>query len=133
MKTLLFVAAVASVMGTGASAGTRSVAPSRAQRVDVVLSDFAFTPMALHLRQGRTYRLHFANQGSGGHNFTAPEFFAASRIEPADVGAVIGGRVELARGESRDVRLVPGAGAYRVICTHPLHTTFGMTGSVIVD
>ena len=133
MRALLFLAAMAVGIGVDAAAATRRPAAQRLARVDVVLSDFAFTPQALHLRQGRPYRLRFVNQGTGGHNFTAPEFFAVARIDPADIGAVAGGRVELARGESREVRLVPAAGAYRVVCTHPLHTSFGMVGSIVVD
>jgi uncharacterized cupredoxin-like copper-binding protein len=133
MKALLFITAIVVGIGADAAAATRRPAAQRPQRVDILFSDFAFTPPALHLRQGQPYRLHFVNQGSGGHNYAAPEFFAAARIDPADAASVAGGRVELGRGESRDVRLVPTAGAYRVVCTHPLHATFGMVGTITVD
>ncbi len=133
MKTVLFLAALAIGIGADAAASTRRPAAQRLQRVDIVLSDFAFTPAALHLRQGQPYRLRFVNQGSGGHNFMAPEFFAAARIDPGDIRAVAGGGVELGRGESREVRLAPAPGAYRVVCTHPLHASFGMVGSIVVD
>jgi plastocyanin len=31
------------------------------------------------------------------------------------------------------VRLVPAAGTYRVMCTHFMHPSFGMTGAITVD
>ena len=48
----------------------------------------------LHLRAGRPYRLEVHNAASGGHDFTAPEFFAAARIAPADAAKVAGGLVQ---------------------------------------
>src|SRR3954465_8000965 len=108
----------------GAFAATARKPGGRVQRVNVVLSNFAFTPQTLHLNRGRAYRLHFVNQGSDGHNFSAPEFFAAAQINAADMGAVSGGKVELGKGESRDVRLVPTVGKYAVTCTHFLHASF---------
>lgn len=124
---------LANVFWGGASAATPRKPAERTQLVNVVLTNFAFTPQTLHLNRGRTYRLHFVNQGSDAHNFSAPEFFAASQINAADMGAVSGGKVELGKGESRDVRLVPSAGKYAVTCTHFLHASFGMTGSITVD
>lgn len=109
--------------------------PSRDQvmQVDVVLSNFAFTPATLRLHHGQAYVLRFINRGSGGHNFAAPEFFAAARIDPASVDALSKSRIELKKGEIRDVRLVPAAGTYKVKCTHFMHTAFGMKGSISVE
>jgi plastocyanin len=98
------------------------------ERVEIVLSNFAFTPSTIHLSPGRPYLLHFVNRGSGGHNFAAKDFFAAARIT-GDVPT--GGVGEL--GESRDVALVPAAGRYKVKCTHFFHSGLGMKGKVIVE
>lgn len=95
-------------------------------RVEIILSNFKFTPETIRLTAGQPVTLHFVNQGSGGHNFSAPEFFAG-------VTGVSGGKVELAKGESRDVTLTPRAGSYTVRCTHFLHTGFGMKGTVVVQ
>ena len=97
------------------------------ERVTVTLANFSFTPKVLHLAAGRPVTLHFVNAGSGSHNFVAPEFFAAA------TPALSGGRVDLAKGETRDVTLTPHAGHYSVRCTHFLHTTFGMTGTIDVS
>jgi plastocyanin len=62
----------------------------------------------------------------------APEFFARAQLSPADAAAA-GGKVEVGKGERRTVQLIPAAGSYRVTCTHFLHASFGMTGSITVD
>jgi len=102
-------------------------------RTDIVLADFSFTPASLHLKAGQTVTLHFVNRGSGGHNFDAPEFFAAAQIDPASAGAVKDGKVELKKGLSADVTLVPAKGSYHVHCSHLMHTGFGMKGDITVD
>ncbi len=102
-------------------------------RTEIVLADFSFTPAALHLKAGQAVTLHFVNRGSGGHNFDAPDFFAAARIDPASAGAVKNGKVELKKGLSADVTLVPAKGSYHVHCSHLMHTGFGMKGDITVD
>ena len=109
-----------------------SAAP-QAERIAIELSDFAFAPAALRLRRDRPYLLHFVNKGSGGPNYSAPAFFAAARIDPADAAFVRKGTVEVARGQSGTVRLVPAAGRYKVKCTHFIHPAFGMRGTIVVD
>lgn len=106
---------------------------SQAKSVTITLSNFAFDPADLRLVHGQPYRLHFVNTGSGGHNFAAKDFFAAARIDPADAAAIADGKVELEKGQSRDVRLVPATGSYKVKCSHFMHTTLGMKGVIHVD
>ena len=115
------------LLAPSAAMAQGSAAPGR---MEIALSNFAFTPSAIHLHQGRPYVLHFVNQGSGGHNFAARDFFAAARISGASPP---GGVIELKKGESRDVSLVPAAGRYKVKCTHFLHAGFGMKGEILVD
>jgi plastocyanin len=131
MRATLLVAALLSGLCANVSVAAQS--RTRAQPIDVILTDFAFAPQRLHLRQGQAYRLRFVNRGSGGHNFSSPAFFAAARIDPADAGAVAGGKVELGGNQSRTLRLVPAAGSYAATCTHFLHAGFGMVGSITVD
>jgi len=49
--------------------------------INISLTNYAFTPGALNLKTGTTYHLHFINSGSKDHNFSAPEFFAASQVK----------------------------------------------------
>jgi len=104
-----------------------------AQRIDVELSNFDFTPNRLTLRHGQPYRLHLTNKGSGGHNFSAPAFFKAATVAPEDAATVAEGAIELGKGESRDIRLVPAMGRYKLKCTHFMHSGFGMKGEIVVE
>jgi plastocyanin len=133
MRTLSVIVLLAIGLCGSASAATRPPAGRRAQPVDIILSDFAFTPQNVRLHHGQTYQLRFVNQGSGGQNFSAPEFFAAAQISAADAAAASGGKVELGKGQSRTVRLIPAAGSYKMACTHFLHASYGMTGSITVN
>jgi plastocyanin len=103
-----------------------TVAADAPPRVEITLANFKFAPELIRLKAGQSVTLHFVNQGSGGHNFAAPEFFAG-------VAGVKGGKIELGKGESRDVTMTPRAGTYAVRCTHFLHTSFGMKGSIVVQ
>lgn len=107
----------------------------KAPVITVTLGDHDFTPAHIRLDRSEPYRLHLVNKGSGGHDFTAPDFFSAAAIAPSDRALAPRGKVELAKGESREIRLVPlAAGDYPVVCTHFMHAAMGMKGKVtIVD
>jgi uncharacterized cupredoxin-like copper-binding protein len=105
-----------------------------AETVSVELSSFKFTPSALRLQHGHAYRLHLVNASSGGHDFSAPAFFAASAIAPEDRGKVAGGKVKLSGGQAVDIMLTPQkAGTYPLTCTHFMHSGFGMKGQITVQ
>ena len=112
---------------------TPSVARDEA-RVDIVLANFSFTPSTISLKAGYPVKLHFENKGSGGHDFTAPEFFKAAAMDGA-TRTKLGkkGRIELDGGTSADLILTPKAGTYKVKCGHFLHSGFGMTGTITVS
>ena len=102
---------------------------SGTRTVEVQLSNFDFSPATIRLRAGEPVVLRLVNAGRSGHNFSAPQFFAAA----TDVsGAVRNGKVEVAGRQSRDVRLTPARGTYRLSCTRTLHTAFGMSGQIVV-
>jgi plastocyanin len=104
--------------------------PAAPMTVEVQLSSFAFAPDAIRLRAGQPIVLHLVNSGSGGHNFSAPEFFArAGGLS----GPVTRGAVEVPGHQRVDIRLTPAAGTYRLKCTHTLHSSFGMRGEIVVE
>ena len=121
MRTLLF-AFLLSLPAVAAAQAPRTV--------EVALSSFDFTPSEIRLRAGEPIVLHLVNTGGGGHNFTAPQFFAAAS---GVSGPVRDGKVEVGSHASADVRLTPARGRYRLRCTHSLHTAFGMSGEIIVE
>ena len=101
--------------------------------VAVQLSNFSFTPNTIQLRAGAPVTLRLQNASHGGHNFAAPQFFAAAKIDPRSAALVRNGAVELPGGSAVNVTLVPTAGRYRLKCTHTLHSTFGMKGTILVQ
>ncbi|HET7085843.1 MAG TPA: cupredoxin domain-containing protein [Rhizomicrobium sp.] len=102
--------------------------------ISITLTNYAFTPSTINLKAGTTYHLHFVNSGSKDHNFSAPEFFAASQIAPDDSAKVEKGLVALESGQSVDLTITPGrAGTFAVECTHFMHKMMGMHGSIIVQ
>lgn len=109
---------------------TAALAQDAPARVEVRLSSFDFTPSTIRLAAGRPVVLHLVNEGRGGHNFSAPEFFASARNV---TGPVRDGTVEVAGRQSADISLTPARGSYRLRCTHTLHTAFGMTGEIVVE
>lgn len=101
--------------------------------VTVMLESYSFSPNPIVLRAGQPVRLEFVNRSSGkGHNFTARNFFAASRI--VEGRELVGnGEVELAPGRSVTIALIPARGAYKVHCGHPFHKMLGMTANIVVQ
>jgi uncharacterized cupredoxin-like copper-binding protein len=130
LRSLVGLLTLTSLALSGSASLADAPAPAA---VPVVLANFSFTPSDLHLTADKPVTLQFVNEGSGGHNFVAPEFFAAAAMDEA-TRARVGekGVVELGKGESADIALTPKAGSYKVKCTHFLHAGFGMTGTITV-
>jgi uncharacterized cupredoxin-like copper-binding protein len=105
---------------------------SEAETVEVKLSNFKFAPSTIELKAGQPYNLRLTGAASGGHDFTAPEFFAAAKVMSGDASIIRSGNVELNSGEAVTVRLIPAAGEYRLVCTHTGHAALGMVGKIIV-
>ena len=101
--------------------------------VDVVLADFSYSPKTIRLNEGQKVTLRLINQGSGGHNFSAPEFFGKAQIDPASAPLIRKGKVEVKKGATVDLTLTPAAGQYKLKCTHFLHSGFGMKGRIVVE
>ena len=60
--------------------------------------------------------------------------FADAAVAPDDQSKVVDGSIEVAGGQSIDVKFVPNtAGTYKFHCSHFLHSAFGMTGEAVVQ
>jgi plastocyanin len=127
MRNLLFFALILT-----ASASAPDGAWAQPATVGVELSNFKFNPAAIQLSAGAPTTLHLQNASGGGHNFSAPEFFAAAKIDPRSAALVRRGTVEVPGHGAVDVSLVPAAGTYKLKCSHAFHSTFGMTGTITV-
>jgi len=118
------------VMALGACGGALAQTP---QQIDIVLTNYAFAPGTIELKQGVSYDLHFSNGADKSHSFSAPEFFAASQVAPEAGAGLAHGVVELKGGQALDVLITPGrAGSYDFTCTHFMHSTMGMHGTIVV-
>jgi plastocyanin len=107
---------------------------SSAMVVEVDLTNFAFSPASLPLQQGVPYRLHFVNKSSGGHDFTAKDFFEEATVDPAGQALLKNGKISLKGSETADVGVVANrVGHYDVVCSHLMHATMGMRGDIVVQ
>jgi uncharacterized cupredoxin-like copper-binding protein len=125
------IAAIFLAVATNAPAAD---APLSRQDIQITLSNFSFNPNSIRLQRNTPYALHIMNSASGGHAFSAPEFFAAVAVAQQDRAKIMNGRVEVPAGETVDITVTPmNAGTYRIVCTHFLHQTFGMRGQAIIE
>jgi uncharacterized cupredoxin-like copper-binding protein len=102
-----------------------------AQTVEVRMLEYEFMPSALHVRHGVPYRLHLVNAGKEGHDFTAPDFFAAAQVNNREV-LKDGKSIYLRPGDTADIYFIaPAAGLFAPRCAD--HDWAGMTATIIVD
>ena len=119
------------LMGSSAFAAD---APPNRQDIQVTLSNFSFAPNMLRLQRNMSYVIHLVNSASGGHSFSAPGFFAAVAVAPEDRSKIVNGKVEIPAGQTVDITVTPMmAGSYPIVCSHFLHSTFGMKGEAVIE
>ena len=121
-----------SVMAFAVLLAFPSVASASPPVVSVEMSNFKFSPNNVELQAGVPVVLHLSNVAGGGHNFSAPEFFAAARLDAQSAALVQKGRVEVPSHGAVDISLVPAEGEFSLKCTHTLHPSFGMKGTITV-
>jgi plastocyanin len=114
------------------SAQQTTTPANESNTITVRLSNFSFDPDHLRLKTGVPVRLRLVNESGGGHDFSAPTFFAASSFLPGS-SAPPNGEVGVGSHQTVEIAVVPRTpGSYRVECTHFLHSLFGMHGMVEV-
>jgi len=114
------------------SAQYQPTLPTNASTIIIHLSNFEFNPSQLRLRVGVPVHLLLMNDSGGGHNFSAPAFFAASTVQAGT--PLHDGKIDVPAGGHVEITMVPGApGTYKLECSHFLHSLFGMTGTIIVE
>ena len=104
---------------------------SQAKEVDVVTSEYRFSPKKLVFERGILYRLHLTNKGKELHEFTAPEFFKTLELRDAAPLNADKIEIEIQPGTTKDLYFVaPQAGKYRLRCSD--HDWAGMVGRITV-
>jgi uncharacterized cupredoxin-like copper-binding protein len=100
--------------------------------LNVVMIDYKFQPDHLTLQHGVPYRLHLENHGKETHEFTAPTFFAASKIDNPGVLNREHTEIVMQPGDAKDLLVTPGPpGTYDLRCAD--HDWDGMTGGITVQ
>jgi plastocyanin len=133
-QCIAYAAAIAlSALSTPPSEAQPRPAPvSDGETITVQLSNFDFTPEHLRLKAGVPVRLRLANVSGGGHDFSAPAFFAASGFPPG-VAAPQDGTVSVGSHQMVEITVVPRMpGTYHLECSHFLHSLFEMHGTIEV-
>jgi uncharacterized cupredoxin-like copper-binding protein len=135
MRIDIYVLAIATAALLAPLSGSaqQTMAPAgNGETITVQLSNFDFTPERLRLKAGVPVRLRLANVSGGGHDFSAPAFFAASGFSPG-VAAPPDGTVSVGSHQTVEIAVVPRTpGVYHLECTHFLHSLFGMHGTIEV-
>jgi plastocyanin len=126
-------AALAAILAPASGSGQQTAASANeSETITVRLSNFAFEPNHLRFKAGTPIRLRLVNDSGGGHDFSAPSFFAASSVMPGSA-APPDGKLAVGSHQTIEIAVVPHVpGTYRIECTHFLHSFFGMHGSVEV-
>lgn len=128
LATVMLLTALVPSMAMAQARETEDV-----ELVSVELSNFEYTPSDLVFQHGRTYRLRLVNTSSGDHDFSARDFFAASKVAVEDQAKVDDGEVDVLEGETVEIILTPvERGTYDLHCSHFMHGIFGMRGSITV-
>jgi len=99
-----------------ALAGSWGAAAADPVKIDVAMVDYRFSPDHLSLEHGVHYRLHLENRGKELHEFTAPTFFAAAKLDNPEAINREHTEVVVQPGESKDVLLTPGAPGAPMTC-----------------
>jgi uncharacterized cupredoxin-like copper-binding protein len=106
--------------------------PAERTTVNVVMIDYKFQPDHLILQHGVPYRLHLENHGKETHEFTAPTFFAAYKIDNPDILNRERSEIVMQPGDVKDLLVTPGPpGTYDLRCAD--HDWDGMTGGITVQ
>jgi len=138
MKASPLAILTAALIATGAFVAARhgnAAAPvnwSKARRVEIRMIEYEIVPKELRFHRGLPYRLHLVNAGKEGHDFTAPDFFAAVQVRNTGALNESGSSVFLQPGQETDIYFIarhPGLFAPR--CAD--HDWAGMTATIVID
>ena len=111
---------------------------SQAETITVALAEYEFAPATLSLRQGIPYRLRLENRGDATHFFASGGFFkaiATQRLKTprGEIDTPYLRSIAVAPGGAKELFFVPmKKGDYDLECTAPLHSLFGMVGTIQV-
>jgi uncharacterized cupredoxin-like copper-binding protein len=138
MKQLPVVSVIGVLMTCAAGAvacrgqAAASVDWSKAEVVELRMTEYEFVPRQLRFRRNVPYQLHLINIGREGHDFTAGDFLGAVEVRNADVLNESRTSTFLEPAHSVDIYFVArDAGLFAPRCAD--HDWAGMTATIVVD
>jgi uncharacterized cupredoxin-like copper-binding protein len=111
---------------------------SKMETVTVTMTEYAFSPSPIILKEGVPTRLLLKNDGKEAHYFVAEQFFkriATRKVQGSDgeIKAPFFTAVEVYPGKMLEWFLVPAQkGVYDLLCTVKGHAEHGMKGKIEV-
>ena len=111
---------------------------SKMETVTVTMTEYAFSPSPIVLKEGVPTKLVLKNAGKEAHYFVAEQFFkgiATRKLQGSDgeVKAPYFTAVEVYPGKTLEWFLVPAQkGVYDLLCTVKGHAEHGMKGKIEV-
>ena len=94
--------------------------------------EYEIVPSEFRLLRDLPYRLHLVNAGKEGHDFTAPDFFAAVEVHNAGALNENGSSVFLQPGQETDIYFIArSSGLFAPRCAD--HDWAGMTATIVID
>lgn len=125
---LLLVAAIIAGCGGGGgsqqsttpSSSSSSSSSSNAQRIEIIGTEFAYSPGNITVKRGQAVEIVFKNEGSVVHDLLIDEF----KVNSGKITA----------GQSTTLRFTPNqAGQYQIYCAEPGHQVAGMVATLVVE
>jgi plastocyanin len=115
---LIGVTALTGVACSKKSSGTPKAADATGGKIEVDMTDNAFSPVTITAKAGDRVTLELKNKGTALHNFT---------IKDADKSAV-----DVKAGDEDELSFTaPKAGSYAFVCKY--HESLGMKGTLTVS
>ena len=111
---------------------------SKMETVTVTMTEYAFSPSPIVLKEGVPTKLVLKNTGKEAHYFVAEQFFkviATRKVQDSDgeIKAPSFTAVEVYPGKMMEWFLVPAQkGVYDLLCTVKGHAEHGMKGTIEV-
>jgi uncharacterized cupredoxin-like copper-binding protein len=131
-RTLAFALFAALCPAAGTSLAQPADPWANAEPMTVVMVDNRFEPDHLTFHAGKAYALTLENRGKDLHEFTAPDFLKAAKVQDPKLLANGGADVVVQPGKTVRILLVaPPKGQYELTCAD--HDWDGMVGTISVD
>ena len=138
LSLVLFATSAISAEGPDLTKALAVADWSKMETVTVTMTEYAFTPSPIVLKEGVPTKLVLKNAGKEAHYFVAEQFFkeiATRKVQGSDgeIKAPYFTAVEVYPGKTLEWFLMPAQkGVYDLLCTVKGHAEHGMKGKIEV-